>query len=332
MSGETVYVVTVLRGKIGMKGMQITSRARITAGLTLLSLVASPFPSARHALRAQQESHVFFSPFDNDGNPVPDLRTDEVTIREDDVACKTVEVEPIAWPMKITVLVDNGHGSSAWLSNLRTGLKGFFDAVPDGVELSLLTIGSQPRWIVRPTTERSAAIHGIPLITPDSGAPMFLDAILEASLRIEKDKSEHFPVIVLFTSDVGGASGAAFERDAERVQKLVTEHAMTVHFIRLTTGSSSGGFTGAQQTELGIVLSKITGGRYEAINSTSRLATLLPEIGKQIATSNRLQTHQYRITYERTANTAKPPQRVGVKMNIPGVSGILSLDGHIPAY
>jgi hypothetical protein len=117
----------------------------------------------------------------------------------------------------------------------------------------------------------------------------------------------------------------------ERVQKLAAERAMTVHFIRLTSGSVSGGFTGALQTNLGIALSKITGGRYEAINANSRLATLFPEIGKQIAASNRLQMHQYRITYERTTKTTQAPQRIRVDMKIPGVSGILSFDGHIPA-
>ena len=47
-------------------------------------------------------------------------------------------------------------------------------------------------------------------------------------------------------------------------------------------------------------LTKGTGGRYEALNSETRLSTLLPEYGKQIARSHQRQSHQYRITCQPT--------------------------------
>ena len=315
-----------------MDRTRVTPTLRVTVGITtLLLLVASLPPDTGRTLHAQQKSQIFFSAYDSVGNPVSMLTPDDVTVTEDDVACKTVKVDPIDWPMKLTVLVDNGHGSTAWLANLRTGLQGFFDAIPAGVEASILTIGSQPRWVVRPTMDKAALSKGITLIAQDAGAPMFVDALLEASKRIDTDKSEHFPVIVLITSDVGGARGTV-ERDLEQIQKLVQKHAVTVHFVLATSGSQSqNGVTGALQTDVGISLTKMSGGRYESINSGSRLASLLPELGKQIATSNDRQTHQYRITYERPAKATKPPQGVGINLKRPGVSGILSFDGHIPA-
>ena len=294
-------------------------------------LVAGLVITGPRPLHAQQKGTVFFSAYDSVGNPVEKLMPDEVDIIEDDVICRTVKVDLIDWPMKLTVLVDNGTGAGNMLANLRTGLQGFFDAIPAGVEMSLLTIGSQPRWVVRPTMDKAVAIKGITLVAPDGGAPMFVDAILEAANRIDKDKSAHFPAIVIVTTDVGNSRGT-LERDLERIQKLVQQHGITVHFVQVSSGSQNqGSVTGALQTDLGITLSKMSGGRYESLNTNSRLLVLLPELGKLLATSNDRQTHQYRITYERPARATKPAQKLGINVKLPGVGGIFSLDGHIPA-
>src|SRR2546425_200561 len=71
-----------------------------------------------------------------------------------------------------------------------------------------------------------------------------------------------------------------------------------------------------------------SGARYENINSTTRLATLLPEFGKKIADSNARQSHQYRVTYERPANAKEQP-RIGLGVKREGTASI-SIDGHLP--
>ena len=131
---------------------------------------------------------------------------------------RTIKVEPIEWPMKLAVLVDNGLGSDTYLTNLRTGLRNFFNEIPDEVEMSLLTLAPQPRWVIKPTTELEKLVKGVDLITPDHGISRFFDGLAEAAARFDKEKGRYFPVIVMVTSDVGSVD-PPFAQDYERLNR-----------------------------------------------------------------------------------------------------------------
>jgi hypothetical protein len=288
--------------------------------------------SAWAPVHAQQQGQLYMSVLDATGAPVTDLETADVSVQVDEVDCRVLKVEPVGKPMKLTVMVDNGPAMANALSNLRTALRNFFEALPEEVEASLLTIAPQPRWIVRPTTDRPQLLRGIDLVSPDAGAGLFFDALVEAANRADKDKTDHFPMLVMISTDVG-RNDSARDRDYQRLLRQITERAMTVHFVVLNTGGERvGSVAGALQTQVGLAVTQRSGGRYENIAAHTRLITLLPEIAKQIAESNLRQTHQYRITYERPGKDSKPPEKI-----MAGVSGLrigmavqLSLDGHMP--
>jgi hypothetical protein len=82
---------------------------------------------------------------------------------------------------------------------------------------------------------------------------------------------------------------------------------------------------GGPQTEVGLAVTKLSGGRFENINSPTRLATLLPEIGKKIAEAHERQQNQYRVTYERPANP-KDQARISASVKRDGTPS-LSIDG-----
>ena len=71
----------------------------------------------------------------------------------------------------------------------------------------------------------------------------------------------------------------------------------------------------------------MSGGRYENFNGTTRLATLLPDIGKQIAQSVALQSHQYRISYERAGKPNEKGAAIAATLKREG-SVHLSLHGN----
>ena len=58
-----------------------------------------------------QNQQLFLSVTDGDGEPVTDLAPDELLVKWDDQDCETLNLEPIDWPVRITVFVDNGVGS-----------------------------------------------------------------------------------------------------------------------------------------------------------------------------------------------------------------------------
>jgi hypothetical protein len=272
------------------------------------------------------------SVLDAQGAPVTDLEVADVSVQIDDIQCKVVKVEPVGKPMKLTVMVDNGPAMTSSLANLRTALRSFFEALPDEVETSLLTIAPQPRWVVRPTKDRQQLLRGVDLVAPDTGAGLFFDALVEAANRAARDKSEHFATLLMLASDVG-RNDSARDRDFQRLQRLIVDHGITVHFVVLNIGGDRvASVAGALQTQVGLAVTQLSGGRYENIAAQTRLATLLPEIAQQITESNLRQLNQYRITYERSGNDSKPPQKIaaGVSGLRIGVAVQLSLDGHMP--
>jgi hypothetical protein len=294
--------------------------------LLLGVLLAAALGAAEPQLAAQKQGQLFVKLVDAGGKPVTDLQPGDVQITEDGVECKTVNLEPIDWPIKLQVLVDNGKLNTNPINSLREGLKGLFDQIPAGVEMSMYTTSPQPRSVVKPTTDRQKLLDGINLIVPDSGAGAFFDALSEAAGRVDKDKTPHFPVILMVGSDFGRIT--ALDRDYQKLQDNIRKHAMTVHIILTAGGAGSGASGGTVQTETGLALAKLSGGRYENITAITRLATLLPEFGKQIALSQANQSHQYRVTYERPAN-AKAAARIGASVGRPGTP-VLTLDGHMP--
>ena len=180
-----------------------------------------------------------------------------------------MKVEAVNWPTKLQVLVDNGRANTNPINNLRDGLKGLFEQMPEGVEMSMYVTAGTPRPIVKPTTDKQKLIDGIGLIAPDTGAGMFFDALSEAAGRIDKDKTPHFPVIVMVGSDLGTVR--ASDPDFKKLQETILTRAVTVHIILMAgAGGTSGG---AAQTEIGLAVTKLSGGRVRNIKSTTRLAT-----------------------------------------------------------
>jgi len=278
-------------------------------------------------LSAQKQGQVFVSLKGPDGAPVSDLQVGDVSITEDGVACKTLKVEPIDWPVKLQVLIDNGKANTNPINPLRDGLNAFFEQIPADVEVSVYTTSPQPRPIGKPTTDKAQLSKNIGLIAPDGGAGAFFDALFEAATRVDKDKApNYFPVLFMIGSDFGRVN--MNDRDFQRLQEFILKHAMTVHIVVMASSSGVGSSGGGAQTEIGLAVTKLSGGRYENIATTNRLATLLPEIGKKIAESAARQRHQFRVTYERAGNP-KPGAPIALSVSKPGTP-TLTLDGHMP--
>jgi len=277
---------------------------------------------------AQQTRKLFVSVTSASGMPVDGLPASAFTVVEDGTPGKTVKVEPVAWPVKLTLLVDNGSQASEYLQDLRAALHNFFDALHSDIETTLITVAPQPRFIVRPTKDRDQLAKGIDLITPDPGTGKFFDGVKEAADRAVKDKTDFFPVFFVISSNLN-EKDPPLDFQIKKTEQQLLDRAATVHFIQFTTKVQSGaGVTGAITTDFGIALTQLTGGRYDNINSFSRLRTLLPEYATQIERSVTHQAHQYRITY---TSSVKMPNSFSVRVDAPPTSVIeLSADGHLP--
>ena len=148
---------------------------------------------------------------------------------------------------------------------------------------------------------------------------------MDAAARVDRDKTPGFPVIVMIGSDVGVQN--VLDKDVQQLQQNIIKHAITIHVVLTQGGGFNESSQKGNQPEIGMTVANMSGGRYENINATSRLATLLPELAERIAQSDARQRHQYRITYEPPANRSAAPS-VGVSVARDGTV-TTTLDGRV---
>jgi len=295
--------------------------------LTFVSVVAALL-GWMASVQAQQEFTFFASIVDVTGAPVASLEPADLRVSENGADATVLKVEPVHWPTKLQILVDNGSGLGASeIIHLRNGLRGLIEALPPGVEVTLVTTAPQPRFLVRGTVDREALMKGLGLLVPDGGTGRFVDSLNEATQRIERDKGDFFPVIIAMATNSG--DNTVLDRDVERIMRRLEQRPTIVHVV-LYAGASRSLGGGANQTQMGIAVTEFTKGRFENINSATRIASLLPELGEQVAQSDERQSHQLRITAQRPAGASGPLTRIAV-----GVAGgyavnNLSFGGRIP--
>jgi hypothetical protein len=289
------------------------------AGVCLLTAVT--------AAQNPKQIQVFASILDATGAPAKTVEVGDVRLMENGTDAKVTKVEPVNWPVKLQILLDNGVGmGSANVQHLKNGVKALIDAMPENLEVTLVTTAPQPRFLARPTTDRAAVQKGLDLLAPDSGAGRFVESLNEATQRIERDKTDYFPVIIT----VGTTSGDVNvrESDVERMMKRLEARPTTVHAILFNGGSGSAS-GGGNQTQIGLSVTKFTGGKFENINSPTRIAPLLTEWGKTVASEVQRQGNQFRVTADRPAGASGDIGKISMGAKSPLVLSGLSFDGRI---
>ncbi len=286
--------------------------------------------------RAQEVQSLFLWVVDGAGFPVLDMRPEEVEIIEDDDTRFTVALEQVRWPMKLHIIVDNSSHMVPALGQLRAGLRELVTMLPDGVEIEIVATSPQPRFVVRMTADRQEALEGIGRIVPDTGIyTAFVDALVEASDRIRDDDSPHFAtVLVIAGNGTDPSVTGGYERKIGRLIEQTNAKPATYHVAvwmdpAQRAPGGQGTVAGAVQTLVGTEITNMTGGFYETLAASSRLATLLPELGERIAVSHARQSTQYRVTYQRPPD-AVPPQGIRANLFRLNVEGFLSFDGRMP--
>jgi len=284
--------------------------------------------SAAVAAQAPKQIQIFASILDGTGAPAKTLEPGDVRLMENGAEAKVTKVEPLNWPVKVQILLDNGVGLGGQnVQQLKNGVKGLLEALPDNLEVTLVSTAPQPRFLARATTDRAAVQKGLDVLAPDGGAGRFVESLNEATQRIERDKTDYFPVIISVATTSGDRD--VKESDIERVMKRLEARPTTVHVILYSGGATTTTGGGANQTNVGMSVTQFTGGKYESVNSATRIATLLPEFGKTIATAVERQSHQFRITADRPAGASGDIGKISMGAKSPLVTAGLSFDGRI---
>jgi len=314
----------------------------------LLTLTVAVGMWGTAALLAQGPATIEFvvSALDKSGNPVTDLKPEEVLFSEKAGKGKIAKFEPFALPVKVTIGVDNGSDidskgnpvptSALAIGNYRNGLKGFVEAFPEGTEMTLITTSPQPRMVVKPTTDRAAILRGLTGFAPENERPRFTDTLVEYSQRLEKEtKDSKFKMYVPIMLMVSTAANESSSYQPSEVQKAVNFLAqrrvklyVTVNSTRSGDATATADLNNNRQAIISIPATKAMNGRFETLAIFNRLDTLLPEMGTELAAYAKRLTTQYMVTVQRPGTG--PVEGVAIEIAREGLTGSVSLDGYFP--
>ena len=307
-----------------------TRRPPLAAVLAALVLIACGAPWTSRVVSAQSQS-FYVSVTDTDGVPITDMRPEEVIVESDGEQRETLNLEPIDWPVRVTVFVDNGLASPPALDHMREGLRLFVDALPQEVEVAIATIGGRPQFRARHTSDREELMDAIGVIAADrEGAATFLDALYEEAERLHEDEEgEYFPVIVMVATNGPEGSSRVRERPFREMMERLFANRAVVHTRMFTLTSVSGVKMGGNQIRWAMDIGEATRGSYEGLSSPNGYRTLLPQLAEDIARKHRLVSTQYRLTYE-PPEGATDQSLIRMLTTRAGVAMILTRDGNVP--
>ena len=300
--------------------------------------VAMLVPAA--TLMAQAQFQFIVSATDAQGAPVSDVTAKDVLMSENSVANQIVKVEPYRVPVKLTIAIDNGPLSAEPLAHYRTGLTAMIKALPPEVEVTIIATAPQPRMVVRPTLDRTQILRGVNGFAPEQESPRFTDTLVEFSKRYQKEledtkKADSLPVLVMVSTTANEASSYQVPEIQKALGFLQARKAKV--YVTMIPGRRSDAVTADvaslndintnRQALIAIPATKATGGRFEALAASSRLATLLPEFGEEIAALHRKHYNQWLVTAQRQPGLTGPLQNPRIELARPGLTGAVSLDG-----
>jgi hypothetical protein len=311
--------------------IRIARAAAVLMGLA--SLISAP-------LGAQAPGQTFqfiVAATDAAGTPVADLKPEDVAMSENGQPAQILKVEPFSLPFKVTIVIDNGPQSREAIAHYRNGLKGFVEAFPADVEMTVITTAPQPRMAVRPTTDRAQILRGINGFGPDDEAPRFTDAMVEFAERLEREVRDkkalnYTPVLMMVSTTAPEVTSMQRDEIEDAIKFLVARGAkvnVTIMSTRAGDATAAAEINSTRQALIAMPTVKATGGRYEALAIASQLATLLPEMGQQLASLHTRQSKQFLVTVQRPAGMSGQLQNPRLDLTRQGLTGSVSMDGRI---
>mgnify|MGYP003308411741 FL=1 len=264
-------------------------------------------PNTVHA----DEHQLFVLVMNSYGQPIDDLREDEVVIEHRGNECDVKSVQSGTEPMKIALLVDNSDPAAQSINSLRDGLRGFLSTLPEQHPVGLFTISAQARQIQEFTTDRTALTEQVDNLFVERGTgTLLLDGLVETWNR-RFDEEDSWPVFVLVVYDGAEASRSVQEREFNEFVNELRARAATAHAILISTRG------GGLQTDVSINITDNTGGIYRALAAATALPLALTELATAMGAQYEEVQNRYRVVFECDDDN---PRRVRTSVTRPAVA------------
>ena len=262
---------------------------------------------------AGEERQLFMFVMNQSGQPVLDLRTEELEVQQSGGECTVVSIQPETKGMKIALLVDNSAPAENSLNALRDGLRTFLQTLPAGHEVGLFTIAGQTRRRVDFTTDRDALMEQVNNLFVESGTgTVLLDGLIETWNR-RFDEEDAWPVFVLVVYDGPEASGSVQSHEFNAFVEELRSRGATAHAVLVSTRG------GGVQTSVSINITQNTGGVYNALAAATGLTRALTELATTMSAQYDEVKNRYRVVFECEPDNPQVPISVAVSRPAVGV-------------
>jgi Mg-chelatase subunit ChlD len=248
---------------------------------------------------------LFVNVVQPNGDAVLDLGPSDFEVTEGGVEREIVRASLARNPMRIALIVDTSDGAAKALTDVRTALVSFLDALPPEHEVMLVSTGRQTRVRVQPTADRRKVREVAAGLFSDGGATVLSDTLLEMDERFFRKAEDRWPVFVILTGDGAESSATANEKKLDDWIVALPARGISAHAIVIK-------YRGGGQPE--IIASHVVqaaGGRYDFINTSNSVPEKMTALAKAIGEDARKMATKYQIDFLTDAK-GNPPVDAGV--------------------
>ena len=316
--------------------------------LAMPAVVIGILVALAFGIYAQARSEVYLLVLDKEGVPVLDIKPTDIRIEEEAGPGTVVSVDRFGWPLKLTVLVDNGPATADALVHLRNGLNRLFEGIPRNIPVSLIATAPNPRWLIRDSKDLVQIRNAVGRLTPDQELARFSDALGEFAGRLDREFSRveqglppYLPVLVLIATTHADGSEVLRERN-EKMLVSLRKHRVWANMVMVFPGRrtnepgeiSNIDVDEGQNDEIAHLVQQATGGRYIPISgggTTALASNILPGLARDIALRYLKQMTQYRIVFSRAPGASGPMRNFELTLaNHADARIVVSTDGNLP--
>lgn len=291
----------------------ITRRRILPVFLVLVGLAA--IYSQNLSAVAQETHSIFLTVLDGKGQPVTDLRQDEIALAERDDSNQPVEreitsVKISTQPLAVVLLADTSNPAKPTatrnpraeiIQDIRGAFSAFvktMGAASPESQMELMEFG-QAAVTIQPMTSNIEALEkGITRVYPKFAMPaVMLEAISAGAKTLGEAKTPRRAIVAM---NILPTDEQSRQQPNRMLQDVVNANAQ-VWVVSYNSGTTA-------QDPRGVVfdaLTKNTGGRRETIASTSALSLYMANVARALA-------NQYEVTFVRPAGAKPKLLQVGV--------------------
>jgi Mg-chelatase subunit ChlD len=178
--------------------------------------------------------------------------------------------------MRVALLVDTSSGTSRAITQIRSGIAAFLDALPPEHEVLLVTTGRRTQVRVPPTTDRTKLKDNASGLLAGDGPTPLMDALMEVDDRFMRKANEHWPVFVVVTGDGSESSTATDEKAFNRWIADIAKRGVLANAVVLkVSGNGLPEF-------IATTVVKATGGHYVVMSNGSAMVETMKKLAEQL--------------------------------------------------